>query len=279
MNALSTRSRLAALLLLLWAAGSASLAAAGTYTFTAPRVGVQIGIAPIQTVRALSLCIEAGNGLPVQSTFRIEDALDPLGVMVYEITPRPVFPPGFRFRRGDVAAAAIIEETPTRIVVRGQATDMSRLLSSNGMMANGPGAVMYTATYCNLLDACTQLRGDVQFVGPSDLVEPRLCDAPPELRAEDDNGERTDDDYTSAQPLRFDVASSASTVTLLRDGAAIDSSSVVGGAAVLQDASAPVAALHAYQVIHGNRPPSAARFIERYPVSVAVFGDGFEALD
>lgn len=279
MNAFLTRSRVAALLLSLWAAGSASLAEAGAYTFPAPRVGVQFGLLPIQTVRALSLCIEAGNGLPVQNTFRIEDALDPLAVMVYEITPRPVLPPGFRFQRGDVAAATIIEETPTRIVVRGNAMDMTVLLSSNGMMAHGPGAIMYTATYCNLLDACTQLRVDVQFVGPSNIVETRLCDAPPVLRAEDDNGERTDDDYTSAQPLRFDVTSSASTVTLLRDGAAIDSRSVVGGAAVLQDASAPVAALHAYQVVHGNRLPSAARFIERYPASVEVFGDGFEALD
>ena len=279
MNALLTQSRLAALSLLLWAAGTASLAGAGTNTFTAPRVGVQFGVAPIQTVRALSLCIEAGNGLPVQNAFRVEDALDPSGVMVFEITPRPVFPPGFVFRRGDVGAATIIEETPNRIVVRGNALDMTVLLSSNGMRANGPGAVMYTATYCNLLDACTQLRVDVQFVGPSDLVEPRLCDAPPVLRAEDDNGERTDDDYTSARPLRFDVVSSASTVTLLRDGVPIDSSSVVGGAAVLQDASAPVAALHAYQTVHGNRPPSAARYIERYPASVAVFGDGFEASD
>ena len=279
MNAFLTRSRLAALLLLLWAAGTASLAEAGTYTFTAPRVGVQFGVAPIQTVRALSLCIEVGNGLPVQNRFRIEDASSSSGVMVYEITPRPVWPPGFRFRRGDVGNAAIIEETPTRIVVRGVALNISLLLSTNGMLANGPGAVMYTATYCNLLDACTEVRGDVQFVGPSDDPNMELCDAPPVLRAEDDNGERTDDDYTSAQPLRFDVTSSASTVTLLRDGAAIDSRSVVGGAAVLQDASAPVAALHAYQVVHGNRLPSAARFIERYPASVAVFGDGFEALD
>lgn len=270
---------MAALLLSLWAAGSASLAEAGANTYIAPRVGVQFGVAPIQTVRALSLCFEAGNGLPVQNRFRIENRVGSLGVMVYEITPRPVWPPGFRFRRGDVGAAAIIEETPTRIVVRGGAFDASLLLSTNGMLANGPGAVMYTATYCNLLDACTQVRGDVQFIGPSDIVEHRLCDAPPVLRAEDDNGERTDDDYTSAQPLRFDVTSSASTVTLLRDGAAIDSRSVVGGAAVLQDASAPVAALHAYQVVHGNRLPSAARFIERYPFSVAVFGDGFEALD
>lgn len=279
MNARANRSRLAALLLSLWAAGSAPLAEAGDFTFSAPRVGVLLGVGPIQTVRALSLCVEAGNGLPVQNAIRIEDELDPVGVMVYEITPRPVFPPGFRFRRGDVAAATIIEETPTRIVVRGGANDMTRLLSSNGMLASGPGAVMYTATYCNLLDACTQLRVDVQFVGPSDNVEYSLCDAPPVLRAEDDNGVRTDDDYTSAQPLRFDVASSASTVTLLRDGTAIDSRSVVGGAAVLQDASAPMAALHAYQVVHGNRLPSAARFIERYPASVAVFGDGFEALD
>lgn len=275
MKRVPDRSRLRALCIIGLLAAPATLAVAGYTGFGAPRIGVQAG-GQTDFVRALSLCVVADSALPVQSELRIDEPGDTGARLVMQVAPGAVAPPNLRLFRGDIAGATVVEQTPTRIVLQGFAFDMTQALRTSAVLANGPGTARYTATYCNTLGVCTEVRMQIQFVGNTSAVEFSACDAPPVLRAADDNGLRGDDDYTSAQPLRFDVASSAATVTLLRDGVAIDSRPVSGGTVTLQDSSAPTATLHAYQAVHGAGAPSAARYVERHPPSLDLFSNGFE---
>lgn len=277
MNPAIPVARICALCLLLVFASAARRAEADYTGFGAPRISLVAGAQP-EFLRAMSLCSVADSSLPVQYDLRVQDPGDTGARLVMEVSPGPVAPPGLRLFRGDIAATTVLEQTPTRIVVRGFAFDITQLLRTSAVLANGPGTAVYTATYCNEIGVCGQMRARIEFVGPTSSIKTAFCDPPPVLRAEDDNGLRGDDDYTSAQPLRFEVDSPGPSVTLLRDGVPIDTRSVVGGSATLQDSSAPTVALHAYQVVHVSGVPSAARFVERHPASVALFGNGFESL-
>jgi hypothetical protein len=261
-------------------AGAAGLVEAGYTGHAAPRIRLDSGT-PAEFVRALSLCVVADSILPIQLPVRIgNDPNDPDttgGRLVLEVSPGAVVPANLRLQRGDYGSATLVEQTSTRLVFAGFWPDLELGLRNSGVRVNGIGAAVYTGTFCNRNGVCTQVRSHIQFVANSSSIKTSQCDAPPLLRAADDNGPRGDDDYTSAQPLRFDVASSASTVTLLRDGVAIDTRAVSHGTATLQDTSAPTAALHAYQVRHGSGVPSAARYVERHlppgaPVSAELQG-------
>lgn len=271
--------RACALCFVLVSAGATGLAEAGFTGYGAPRIGLQPEGQATQFVRALSLCVVNDSALPVQFDFRIDEPGDTGARLVMQVAPGTVAPPNLRIFRGDIAGATVLEQTPTRIVAQGFFFDLTQLLRTSAVLAGGPGTAVYTATYCNVIGVCTEQRMRIEFVVGTFSSELSSCDAPPVLRAADDNGLRGDDDYTSAQPLRFDVASSASSVTLLRDGVPIDTGAVSGGNATLQDTSAPTATLHAYRVVHGNGVASAARYVERHPDSVVLFANGFEALD
>jgi len=227
--------------------------------------------------RAISLCTEADRRLPLQHFVHLDEAGDLPGRLEMELVPLVPAPSGLRFHRGDIASGTLLTNTPTRIVLQAFVWDANILLRSSAVLASGNGQAVYTATFCSGLGMCTELREHITFVYGTDAIQTTQCDRPPELRPEDDDGDRNDDDYTSAQPLRFDIQSTAGIVTLLRDGIAIDSGAVINGSVTLQDASAPAYALHAYQAVHGSGVPSASRYVERYRAGLPLFGDGFEA--
>lgn len=244
----------------------------------APRIADQSGTPPFEFSRALSLCVESDHTLPVQVTLALEP-WEFQGRLVMEVTPLGEAPDGLGLWVGDIGSAVLEERTTSRVVLRGFSFDLNLALRTWAVFADGVGEALYTTTFCYPDGICTQARMHVVFEEGTDAVDVTTCDAPPVLEPADDNGARTDDDYTSAQPLRFTVNSAEASVSLLRDGAVIATSPVVGGAATLADASAPDFAVHAYQVRHGARVPSAARFIERHeppgaPTALNVlFGD------
>jgi len=48
---------------------------------------------------------------------------------------------------------------------------MTHTPRTSTVLSHGPGTALYTATFCKLIAVCSQVRMDIQFVGPTSSVK------------------------------------------------------------------------------------------------------------
>lgn len=242
-----------------------SQALAGFTNEPAPRLKLDL----LPSLRAVSVCTEAPTSFPVSygvvlesQTYSAQMPLD----MRLQAVPGGSLPTGAQISISDAGQATIDERTATRIRARGFSSDLQSALNSLTVSSPAAGSAVLVIEIGDRQNDTpgvrTEMRVLLSFLTGSESIDTSLCDAPPVLMPQDDDGVRADDDYTYVVAPRFTVASGAASVSLLRDGVVVASAPVVAGTAQLQDDGAAGFGLHRYQAQHGSRAPSAGRWIE-----------------
>lgn len=214
--------------------------------------------------RSISLCTVAGQGLPVNyADADLIDVAVESSQARYDVTAVGLDGGTPRVVVTDFASGVVLSSSNTHFSGRGMIFDIDYGVNVTNVVSQTVGRAVVRLRYCREMygAGCVELRDTIVFDTGSSISSVE-CDPPPVLDPASDLGQASDDDITADFTPTFTVASTATTVTWLRDDVVMATTPVVSGSASWTDDGTADAGMHGYSVRHGaSGVPSANRWV------------------